>query len=132
LAKTTVRPFLIFEGRAEEAMNFYVSLFDDAKVVEILRYGPNQPGREGSVRLASFSIGDQTIRCIDSAVSHGFSFTPAFSLFVDCESEEQIVRLASALSEGGTTFMPLDNYGFSRRFAWMGDRFRVSWQLNLA
>jgi predicted 3-demethylubiquinone-9 3-methyltransferase (glyoxalase superfamily) len=55
MARTRVQPFLMFEGKAEEAMNFYVSLFEDAKVIEILRYGPNQPGKEGSVMRASFS-----------------------------------------------------------------------------
>ncbi len=122
----------MFEGKAEEAMNFYVSLFDGAQVLEILRYGPDEAGKEGSVMRASFSIGGQTILCIDSIVKHGFSFTPAFSLFVNCESEGEIVRLSSALSEGGSTFMPLDDYGFSRKFAWVSDRYGVSWQLNLA
>jgi predicted 3-demethylubiquinone-9 3-methyltransferase (glyoxalase superfamily) len=80
---------------------------------------------------ASFTIGGQTIRCIDSVVKHGFSFSPAISLFVDCESEDEIMRLTSALSERGDTLMPLNNYGFSRKFAWITDRFGVSWQLNL-
>ncbi|WP_263368003.1 VOC family protein [Edaphobacter bradus] len=132
MANTRVQPFLMFEGKAEEAMNFYVSLFDGAQVLEILRYGPDEAGKEGSVMRASFSIGGQTILCIDSIVKHGFSFTPAFSLFVNCESEGEIVRLSSALSEGGSTFMPLDDYGFSRKFAWVSDRYGVSWQLNLA
>lgn len=132
MANSKIHPFLMFEGKAEEAMNFYVSLFDDAKVLEILRYGPNESGKEGSVMRASFSIGGQTILCIDSVVSHGFSFTPALSLFVDCQSEDEIARLSSALSAGGNTFMPLDSYGFSRKFAWVSDRFGVSWQLNLA
>ena len=73
-----------------------------------------------------------TTLCTDSIVKHGFSFTPALSLFVDCESEEEITLLSSALSDGGTTFMPLGNYGFSRKFAWASDRYGVSWQLNLA
>jgi predicted 3-demethylubiquinone-9 3-methyltransferase (glyoxalase superfamily) len=80
---------------------------------------------------ASFTIAGQSLLCIDSAISHGFSFTPALSLFVDCESEEQIERLASAFSEGGNILMPLNDYGFSRKFAWVSDRFGVSWQLNL-
>jgi len=132
MADSKVRPFLVFEGKAEEAMNFYVSLFSGAKVLDILRYGPNQAGTEGSVMKASFSIGDLTIMCTDSIVNHGFSFTPAISLFVDCESDEEITRLSSALAAEGSTFMPLGEYGFSRKFAWVNDRYGVSWQLNLA
>jgi len=63
-----------------------------------------------------FKIARQTILCTDSPVSHGFSFTPAISFFVKCESEEQLRRLAGALGERGKEFMPLDNYGFSRLF----------------
>src|SRR5882672_554494 len=83
-ADLTIRPFLMFEGKAEEAMNFYVSLFPGAKILDIKRYGPNQPGPEGSVMKASFSIAGQTVLCTDSFVKHGFTFTPAFSFFVDC------------------------------------------------
>lgn len=127
-----VRPFLMFEGKAEEAMNFYVSLFPGGGIVDIVRYGPGQAGAEGSVMKASFSVGGQTVICIDSPVKHAFTFTPAFSLFVDCESEEDIRRLSSALGEGGVALMPLGSYGFSRQFAWVNDRYGVSWQLNLA
>ena len=81
---------------------------------------------------ADFSIKDLTIMCTDSAIKHGFTFTPSVSLFVDCDSEDEIDRLNSSLSDGGNTFMPLANYGFSRKFAWVSDRFGVSWQLNLA
>ena len=129
--QTTVRPFLMFEGKAEEAMNFYVSLFKDGRVIDIKRYGPGGAGAEGSVMVASFSIAGQAIMCIDSPAKHAFTFTPSFSLFVDCETDEDLQRLASALGEGGTTLMPLDNYGFSRRFTWLNDRYGVSWQLNL-
>jgi predicted 3-demethylubiquinone-9 3-methyltransferase (glyoxalase superfamily) len=69
--------------------------------------------------------------CIDSPMHHNFTFTPAFSFFMDCESEEEVRRLSAALSEGGNVLMPLDNYGFSRLFTWVSDRFGVSWQLNL-
>jgi len=122
----------MFEGKAEEAMNFYVSLFPGAKILDIKRYGANQPGPEGSVMKASFSIGNQTVLCTDSFVKHGFTFTPSFSFFVDCASEEEIGRLSASVSEGGATLMPLGEYGFSRKFAWVSDRFGVSWQLNLA
>jgi predicted 3-demethylubiquinone-9 3-methyltransferase (glyoxalase superfamily) len=129
---TSVRPFLMFEGRAEEAMTFYVSLFPDAKVRDIVRYGAGQAGAEGSVMKASFSVAGQTVMCIDSPVKHAFTFTPAFSLFVECESEVDIERFAAALAAGGTVLMPLGDYGFSRRFTWLNDRFGVSWQLNLS
>ena len=105
-----VRPFLMFEGRAEEAMTFYVSLFPDGKIVDIARYGPGQAGPEGSVKVASFIVGGQTVMCIDSPAKHACTFTPAFSLFVDCDSEEDIRRLAAALGEGGAALMPLGSY----------------------
>ena len=131
MSELNIQPFLMFEGKAEEAMNFYVSLFPNAKVVNIERYGPNRAGAEGSVMKASFSIGNQTVLCTDSIVKHTFSFTPAFSFFVDCRSEEEIGRIYAALSAGGTELMPLGEYGFSRKFSWINDRYGVSWQLNL-
>ena len=127
-----IRPFLMFQGKAEEAMDFYVSLFPGATVTDIERYGANRAGAEGSVLKASFSIGNQTVLCADSIVKHTFSFTPAFSFFVDCRSEEEIQRVYAALVAGGTELMPLGEYGFSRKFAWVNDRYGVSWQLNLA
>jgi predicted 3-demethylubiquinone-9 3-methyltransferase (glyoxalase superfamily) len=128
---TTARPFLMFEGKAEEAMRFYVSLFADGKIIDVDRWAPGEPGPEGSFKKATFSIAGQTVICFDSPVKHNFTFTPAFSLFVDCESEDQLRRLCEALIEGGVALMPLNNYGFSRLFVWLNDRFGVSWQLNL-
>jgi predicted 3-demethylubiquinone-9 3-methyltransferase (glyoxalase superfamily) len=122
----------MFEGKAEEAMKFYVSLFPDSEIVETTRYAAGEPSPEGSIKKAAFTIGGQTVLCTDSFVHHGFTFTPSFSFFVTCESEAETRRLAKTLSEGGNIFMPLDNYGFSRLFAWVSDRFGVSWQLNLA
>ena len=127
----TVHSFLMFEGRAEEAMRFYVSLIPGSEILEIIRYGPGQPGAEGSVMKASVSIGGQIVLCTDSVVKHNFTFTPAMSLFVQCDSEEQITRLSAGLAEGGSVLMSLGNYGFSRLFVWVNDRFGVSWQLNL-
>jgi len=132
MTETTVRPFLMFEGKAEEAMKFYVSLFPAAKVVNLERYGAGGPGKPGTIMLATFTIAGQTVHCTDSFVNHKFTFTPSFSFWVDCESEEEINRLFIALSAGGATLMPLDSYGFSKRFAWLSDKFGVSWQLNLA
>jgi predicted 3-demethylubiquinone-9 3-methyltransferase (glyoxalase superfamily) len=131
-AQTKVRPFLMFQGQAEAAMNFHVSLFPGSEVIEIVRYGPGAAGAEGSIMRAAFSVAGQTVMCIDSPTKHDFTFTPAISLFVDCDSEEEIARFYTALLEGGTAFMPLASYGFSREFAWVNDRFGVSWQLNMA
>jgi len=127
----TVRPFLMFEGKAEEAMNFYVSVFPDSKVTDVTRYGPGEPGPENSIKVARFTLAGQTVMCIDSPAKHAFTFTPAFSFFVDCTSEDELRRLAGALGEGGQALMPLANYGFSQLFTWLNDRFGVSWQLNL-
>ena len=128
----TILPFLMFEGRAEEAMNFYVALFSDGKAENITRYAAGEPGAEGSVKVAKFSVAGQTVMCIDSPAKHAFTFTPAHSFFVECESDAEIERLSAALVAGGKVLMPLDNYGFSRRFTWVCDKFGVSWQLNLA
>jgi predicted 3-demethylubiquinone-9 3-methyltransferase (glyoxalase superfamily) len=127
-----IQPFLLFEGNAEEAMNLYVSIFSGAKILELHRYGPNQAGQEGSIMRAVFSIKDLTLLCTDSVAKHGFTFTPSVSLFVNCDSEEEINRLYESLSANSDAFMPIGDYGFSRRFAWLSDRFGVSWQLNLA
>ena len=124
-------PFLMFGGRAGEAIDFYLRTLPDAKLVEMRTYGAGGPGPEGSVMKAVLSFAGQTIRCTDSFVKHGFSFTPAMSFFLDCESQEQIDQLFARLSEGGSVLMPLGAYGFSKRFGWLNDRFGVSWQLNL-
>jgi predicted 3-demethylubiquinone-9 3-methyltransferase (glyoxalase superfamily) len=128
----TIRPCLMFEGRAEEAMNFYVRIFPGSEVLDVVRYGPDGPGAPGSVMKATFRVGGQTVMCNDSIVKHDFTFTPAISLFVDCASEDDIRRFSSALAERGTVLLPLAHYGFSRLFVWVRDRFGVAWQLNLA
>ncbi|OJW10535.1 MAG: hypothetical protein BGO49_22705 [Planctomycetales bacterium 71-10] len=130
MAKVTT--FLMFQGKkAEEAMTFYVSLFPDSAIGRIERYGPQGPGAEGSVMTASFTLAGREYLAIDSPVPHAFGFTPAISLFVDFEAAEELDAAYAKLAEGGGVLMPLGDYGFSRRFAWVNDRFGVSWQLNL-
>lgn len=131
MAGRTISTFLMFEGGAEEAMDFYVSLFDDAEVVSIVRHGAEGPGPEGSVMTAVFTMAGQRFMCSDSFVHHDFSFTPSVSMFVDCADEAELDRLYAALSEQGAVLMGLANYGFSKKFGWVNDRFGVSWQLNL-
>ncbi|MBX7547928.1 VOC family protein [Streptomyces sp. tea 10] len=126
-----ITTFLMFEGDAEEAMTFYVSLFDDAEVVHLTRHGSGGPGKEGGVRHATFSLAGQQFMCIDSPARHDFTFTPSVSLFVQCDNDAEIDRLFTALAENGTELMPLGEYGFSPKFGWVNDRFGVSWQLNL-
>jgi predicted 3-demethylubiquinone-9 3-methyltransferase (glyoxalase superfamily) len=124
-------PFLMFQGSAEEAMNTYVSVFPDAAIVHIDRYGGEGPGKEGTVKTARFRVAGLEVMCIDSPVAHNFSFTPATSLFVDFDDRAALDRVFAALSAGGKVLMPPDAYGFSTFFAWIEDRFGVSWQLNL-
>jgi predicted 3-demethylubiquinone-9 3-methyltransferase (glyoxalase superfamily) len=127
-----ITPFLMFEGNAEPAMIFYVSLFAGSSIQSIARFGAEGPGKEGSVMTGILSLNGQTIMFLDSPVKHAFTFTPASSLFVECENVEEIDRLFAALSDGGKVLMGLDAYPFARRFGWMNDRFGVSWQLRLS
>ena len=126
----TVITHLMFEGSAEEAMTFYVSLFPDSTVTRIERYRAGE-GPEGTVKMATFTLAGRSFICIDSPVKHNFTFTPSISLFVDFDTQEELDDAFGKLSAGGSVFMPLDSYGFSRRFGWLQDRFGVSWQLNL-
>jgi predicted 3-demethylubiquinone-9 3-methyltransferase (glyoxalase superfamily) len=126
-----VATFLMFDGVAEAAMNFYVSLFPGGAVTHLEHYGPGEAGREGLVKLARFTLGGHALMCVDSPVTHAFTFTPSTSIFVECESAEELERAFAALVAGGQVLMPLDAYGFSTRFGWVNDRFGVSSQLNL-
>lgn len=127
-----IASFLTFQdGNAEEAMNFYVNLFENSKVVDVQYYPDNQAGA-GKVKVGRFILNGSPFICSDSYIKHNWSFTPGVSLFVDLKTEESITNTFQKLSEGGKVMMPLDNYGFSKKFAFVEDRFGVSWQLNLA
>jgi predicted 3-demethylubiquinone-9 3-methyltransferase (glyoxalase superfamily) len=127
-----VTPFLMFTGRAQEALDLYMAVFDDAELIAVQRHGPEGPGAEGTIMHATFRIGEQVLMAIDSPPVHAFDFTPSLSLFVTCASEEEIDRLFAGLSEGGSVMMPLSTeYGFAAKYAWLSDRFGVSWQLSL-
>lgn len=121
----------MFQGNAEKAINFYTSLIEDSEIISMTRFGANQPGEQGSVMEATFILKGQEFMCIDSAIKHEFTFTPSFSIFLTCDTEEEIDSLYEKLSEDGYVMMPLDDYGFSKKFGWIADQFGVSWQLNL-
>lgn len=120
----------MFQGNAEEAINHYISLFEQSEVKDITYYGLNEEGIEGKVRQAVFTLKGQEYMCIDSNIEHSFTFTPAFSLFVVCDTEDEVEMLFKGLSEGGSVLMPLAKYTFSNKFCWIADKFGVSWQLS--
>lgn len=123
---------LMFTGKAEEAMNLYLSLFAKSGLTSIQKYGPGEHGQEGTVKRAEFTLAGHHLACIDSPPMHAFTFTPSASLFVECEDEAELDRAFAVLSVGGELLMPPGNYGFSKKFVWLNDRFGVSWQLNLS
>ncbi|WP_439022741.1 VOC family protein [Bacillus thuringiensis] len=127
-----ITTFLMFEGKAEEAMNFYTALFDQSEIVSISRYDENGPGKEGTVIHATFTLNGQEFMCIDSYVNHNFTFTPAMSLYVTCDTEEEIETAFNKLAQDGAVLMPLGAYPFSKKFGWLNDKYGVSWQLTLA
>jgi predicted 3-demethylubiquinone-9 3-methyltransferase (glyoxalase superfamily) len=100
----SVRPFLMFhtDVNAERAMQFYASLFPNAKIDKLDRWSAGEQGKEGAVKLGAVTIAGQTIMFSDSPVPHAFNFTPSISLYVDCDSADEVRRLAAALQDGGT------------------------------
>jgi len=113
----SVRPCLTFKDRTEEAVNFYVSLFPNSKVLSLLRSDGNGPLPEGSVLHASFQLDGQEYTAFDGGPS--FSFTEAFSFVATCETQEEIDETWSRLSAGGE----------EGPCGWLKDRFGVSWQV---
>jgi predicted 3-demethylubiquinone-9 3-methyltransferase (glyoxalase superfamily) len=127
-----ITTMLMFTGRAEEAIDLYTSVFEDAGIEFIEHYGPDYPqGPEGQVVHARFRLNGELFMAMDSAVEQPFTFTPSMSLWVNCVDEPEIDRLYAALSEGGSVMMRLGNYPFATKYAWVQDRFGVSWQLAL-
>jgi predicted 3-demethylubiquinone-9 3-methyltransferase (glyoxalase superfamily) len=127
-----LRTFLTFQGgAATAALELYQDVFADFELVEIERYGPGDAGPDGTIKVARFRLAGSDFSCADSPVDHAWGFTPAVSLWVECDDDGELERLFDRLSEGGVVFMPLDDYGFSTRFGWVGDRHGVTWQLNV-
>jgi predicted 3-demethylubiquinone-9 3-methyltransferase (glyoxalase superfamily) len=112
-----ITPFLWFDGKAEEAMNFYVSIFNNSKVGAITRYGDAGPGPKGTVMIAAFQLEGQDFIALNGGPQ--YTFTPAISLFVDCKTQQEVDDLWNRLSEGGRT----------DRCGWLTDKYGLSWQI---
>ncbi|MCW3474541.1 VOC family protein [Limobrevibacterium gyesilva] len=112
-----ITPFLWFDTQAEEAMHFYVSIFRNAKVGTITRYGDAGPGPKGSVMTASFELDGQPFTALNGGPQ--FTFTEAISFLVNCADQAEVDDLWDKLSEGGT----------KGPCGWLKDRFGVSWQI---
>ena len=113
----TITPFLWFDGKAEEAMNFYVSVFKNSKVLSVTRYGESGPGPKGTVMSATFQLECQEFYALNGGPQ--FSFTPAISFFVNCETQQEVDELWERLSAGGT----------KERCGWLKDKYGLSWQV---
>ena len=122
-------PFLMFQGEAVNALALYRAAFADFEelVLQLHADGP----MAGQVAMARIRIGGQEVMLNDSPPVHAFTFTPASSIFVECDDENQLRGLAETLGEGGSVMMEIASYGFSTLFTWIADRFGVSWQFNL-
>jgi predicted 3-demethylubiquinone-9 3-methyltransferase (glyoxalase superfamily) len=112
-----ITPFLWFNDQAEEATNFYVSIFSNAKVVRLTRNGASGAGPKGSVMSTTFQLDGQEFYALNGGPL--FTFTPAISFFIHCETQAEIDDLWEKLSAGGTR----------ERCGWLKDKFGVSWQV---
>ncbi len=126
-----VKTHIMFQGRAEDAVNLYSSVFKDFHVNKVERYGEGEPVAAGAFKLAQVSFSGHDLMILDSPPVHDFSFTPSISLFVDFETQGDLDAAFAELSKDGEVMMPLGDYGFSARYGWIADRYGVSWQLNL-
>lgn len=124
-----ITPFLWFNNNAEEAATFYTSLFRNSGIGNIHRYGDAGPGPKGSVMTLTFQLEGLQFMALNGGPV--FAFTPATSMFVSLESQEDIDAIWRALSKGGKVLMELGKYPFSERFGWVQDSFGLSWQLYL-
>jgi len=110
-------PFLWFDGNAEEAVNFYVSIFPNSKVTRLTRWGDGGPGPKGTVMSASFQLEGQDFYALNGGPM--YKFTPAISLLVNCTTQDEVDRLWEKLTAGGQP----------SRCGWLTDKFGVSWQI---
>ena len=112
-----ITPFLWFDGKAEEAANFYTGIFKDARITNVMRYGDAGPGAKGTIMTATFELAGQEFIALNG--NPMFKFSPAISFFVHCETQAEIDDYWAKLSDGGTI----------RQCGWLDDKFGVTWQI---
>jgi predicted 3-demethylubiquinone-9 3-methyltransferase (glyoxalase superfamily) len=112
-----ITPFLWFNNNAEEAINFYSSIFKNSKTVSVTRYGEGGPAPKGTLMSATFELEGQKFMVLNGGPQ--FTFTPAISFFVNCETQEEVDELWEKLSEGGK----------ESRCGWLEDKYGMSWQI---
>ena len=113
----SITPFLWFDNQAEEAMNFYVSIFPNSKIMNVARYGDAGPGPKGTVMTGTFQLNGQNFMALNGGPL--FKFTEAISLFVSCEDQKEVDYFWEKLSEGGQ----------KSRCGWLKDKYGLSWQI---
>ena len=128
----SVQPFLMFQENAADALALYARIIPGAVVGNQSAYGANEALSAGTLKLATLTLAGQQVAIHNSPRVHNFGFTPSFSFFLEMDSADAVGDLAAKLADGGKALMPAGAYGFSAQFAWIQDRFGVSWQLNAA
>jgi predicted 3-demethylubiquinone-9 3-methyltransferase (glyoxalase superfamily) len=113
-----ITPFLWFDGKAEEAVKFYTSIFRNSKIGKISRYGDEGPGPKGTVMVVTFQLEGQDFMALNGGPQ--FTFTPAISFLVNCETQKEVDELWEKLSAGG---------GETNQCGWLKDKYGVSWQI---
>lgn len=111
--------------RAADAAAFYVGVVPGSSLDEVVTVSDG-------VELVRFRLAGRSFQAADSPPMHEWDFTPAVSVFLQCDSRGEVDQLFAALSDGGVVFMPVADYGFSPHFGWCADRFGVSWQIGVA
>lgn len=127
-----IAPNLWFDGQAEEAVQFYSTIFANSKIIKISRYSADTPSNKpkGSVLTVEFEIEGQKFTALNGGPH--FKFTPAVSFFINCDTEDEVDTMWAKLSGGGQVLMPLDKYDFSKKYGWIQDKYGVSWQVILS
>lgn len=123
-----MRPFITIERKAQAALDFYASVFPSFNLISKQNHA--EPHAD-LIMVATFAVKNQEIMISDSLISHEWDITPGISFFIELQDADELDALSSSLEVQGKVHMPANDYGFSKRFAWVEDQFGVNWQLNV-